>query len=103
VPYTVELSPAAARQLKKLPENICAAVARRIDLLADVPRPTGCEKLAGYPDLYRVRVGDHAIVYGVSDRLVLVLVLKVGSRGEVYDRIRKEDLSFLRKLLEDRR
>lgn len=103
MPYTVELSPAAARQFKKLPENVRGAVARRIDLLADDPRSTGCEKLAGYSDLYRVRVGDHRIVYGLSDRLVLVLVLKVGSRAEVYERIRKEDLSFLRRLLEDRR
>lgn len=51
MPCTVELSPAAARQLKKLPENVRGAIARKIDLLADVPRPTGCEKLAGYPDL----------------------------------------------------
>jgi mRNA interferase RelE/StbE len=99
VPYIVELLPVAARQFRKLPENVRAAVARRIDVLADDPRAVGCEKLAGYPDLYRVRVGDYRIVYGLSDRLLLVLVVKVGSRADVYERIRKEDLSALRELL----
>jgi mRNA interferase RelE/StbE len=103
VAYVVEVAPAAIRQLKKLPESTRVLVAHRIDLLADVPRPTDCKKLSGYPDLYRVRVGDYRIVYGVSDRVVRVVILKVGSRAEVYERIRKEDVSWLRRLLEDRR
>jgi len=67
--------------------------------LAIEPRPRGCEKLSGYDDLYRVRVGDYRIVYGVEDRLVLIVVIKVGNRAEVYERIRESDIVFLRRLI----
>ena len=47
-------------------------------MLAGEPGPHGCEKLSGYDNLYRARVGNYRIVYGVEDRLVVVVVLKVG-------------------------
>ncbi len=46
-----------------------------------------------------MRVGDYRIVYGVEDRLVLVVVLKVANRAEIYQRIRESDLDFLRRLI----
>lgn len=96
--HRIEVSPAAARQLKKLDRRVLPQIAAKIDSLAIEPRPRGCEKLSGYRDLYRVRVGDYRIVYAVEDRLVLVVVLKVGDRAEVYQRIRESDLDFLRGL-----
>ena len=98
MPYRIEVSPAAARQLKKLDRRILAEIAERIDSLAVDPRPHGCEKLSGYDNLYRVRVGDNRIVYGIEDQLVLVVILKVGSRAEIYQRIRESDVDFLRSL-----
>jgi mRNA interferase RelE/StbE len=92
VPYQVELLPAAARQFKKLPENVRATLARGIDLLADDPRATGCEKLAGYPDLYRVRFGDYRFVFGLSDLRLLVFVVRVGGRAGAYEQTSSEDL-----------
>lgn len=97
--YLIQVSPAAARQLKKLDRRALAQIATKIDSLADEPRPHGSEKLSGYDDLYRVRVGDYRIVYAVEDRLVLVVVLRVGNRAEVYQRIRASDADFLRKLI----
>ena len=97
--HRIEVSPAAARQLKKIDRRVLPQIAEKIDLLADEPRPHGCEKLSGYDNLYRVRVGDYRIVYGVEDRLVLVVVLKVGNRADVYQRIRESDLDFLRSLI----
>lgn len=99
--HSIELSPAAARQLKKLDRKALSQIAARIDSLADEPRPRGCEKLAGYDCLYRVRVGDYRIVYAVRDDVLLVVVVKVGSRAEIYQRIRDSDLDFVRKLLGD--
>ena len=92
MPHRIEVSPAAQRQLKKLDRSILVQVAARIDSLADDPRPSGCEKLSGYDSLYRVRVGDNRIVYAVKDELLLVIVVKVGSRAEIYQRIRDSDL-----------
>ena len=96
--HRIEVSPAAARQLKKIDRRVLPQIVEKIDSLAGEPRPRGCEKLSGYDNLYRVRVGDYRIVYGVEDRLVLVVVLKVGNRADVYQRIRESDLDFLRGL-----
>jgi len=97
--HRIEVSPAAARQLKKIDRRVLPKIVEKIDLLAGEPRPVGCEKLSGYDNLYRVRVGDHRIVYGIEDRLVAVVVLKVGNRAEIYQRIRDSDLDFLRSLI----
>jgi len=97
--HRIEVSPAAARQLKKIDRRVLPQIAERIDSLATEPRPHGCEKLSGYNGLYRVRVADYRIVYGVEDQLVLIAVLKVGNRADVYQRIRDSDLEFLRSLI----
>ena len=100
MPYRIELSPAAARQVKKLDRSVVPQIAAKIDSLAGDPRPQGCEKLAGFDGLFRVRVGDHRIIYAIRDELLLVIVVKVGSRAEIYQRMRDSDLDFIRKLLE---
>jgi mRNA interferase RelE/StbE len=97
--HRIELSPAAARQLKKIDRSILPQIAAKIDSLASDPRPHNCEKLSGYEGLYRVRVGDYRIIYAVEDRLVLVVVLKVGNRAEIYQRVRDSDLDFVQKLV----
>jgi mRNA interferase RelE/StbE len=57
-----------------------------IDDLEQNARPSGCVKLAGEPDLYRIRVGDYRIIYQVSDLKLTVLVLAIGHRRELYRR-----------------
>jgi mRNA interferase RelE/StbE len=85
--YEVRLKPSAERALRKLPRLLQLRLARRIDNLAVDPRPSGCEKLAGLADLYRVRVGDYRIVYSVTDEVLLVLIITIGHRGNVYRRL----------------
>jgi mRNA interferase RelE/StbE len=55
-----------------------------ISSLQSNPRPAGCKKLAGNADYYRIRVGDYRVLYEIRDRVLLVLVIKVGHRREVY-------------------
>jgi mRNA interferase RelE/StbE len=57
-----------------------------IDYLEQNPRPSGCVKLAGEPDLYRIRVGDYRVVYQVNDPNLTVLVLAIAHRSEIYRR-----------------
>ena len=57
-----------------------------IDGLQENARPFGCLKLAGEPDLYRIRVGQYRIIYQVKDEMVTVLVLSIGHRREIYRR-----------------
>ena len=85
--YRIELVKAALKQFNKFPRDIRAILEKKIDSLSRDPRPQGCEKLSGVPDLYRVRQGDHRIVYQIQDRLLLVLIVKVGHRREVYRRL----------------
>lgn len=99
--YRVEVSPAAARQLRKIDRRSLSDIAEKIDSLALEPRPRDCQKLRGHQGLYRVRVGEYRIIYGVEDRLVVVVVLKIGDRAEVYRRIRGSDVDFLRRLLSE--
>ena len=82
--YQIEFSRQADRQFRNLPSQIQQRLKSRIDSLATTPRPHGSEKLSGVDQLYRIRVGVYRIIYAVEDNRLLVLVLKVGHRREVY-------------------
>lgn len=82
--YRIEVSPLASRQLKKLDAETSRKIGRKIDSLGVNPRPPGVEKLAGTGDLWRVRVGDYRIIYQIHDKRLLVLVVKVGDRKDIY-------------------
>lgn len=84
--YAVEIATLAVKALRDLPRADQRRVAARIDALAENPRPPGVEKLEGADDLYRVRAGDHRIVYRIEDKRLLVLVIRIGHRREVYRR-----------------
>ena len=84
--YSIEVTPRARRELFKLPGNVSRRVEDAISALADDPRPAGARTLTGEGDLYRVRVGGYRVVYSVQDDVLLVLVVKVGHRRDVYRR-----------------
>jgi len=66
------------------PKAVRKKVVERIQALADNPRPPGCEKLSGHPDRYRARQGVWRVVYAIEDEELVVFVVKVGHRREVY-------------------
>jgi mRNA interferase RelE/StbE len=74
----------AEKVLRRLPQDTLRRIDRAITALATNPRPPGCKKLAGYQNLYRVRVGDWRISYAVEDDRLIVLVLEVAPRGGAY-------------------
>jgi mRNA interferase RelE/StbE len=82
--YRVEIARRALKALAELPRGEQQRVRAAIDLLADNPRPPGCTKLIGEDDAYRVRVGVYRIVYEVLDDSLLVHVVRVGHRRDVY-------------------
>jgi mRNA interferase RelE/StbE len=82
--YTIELSPAAERQLKALPASLQKRLVPHILTLETEPRPSGIKKLDD--DIYRLRVGDYRIIYQIQDQALIILVLKVGHRKDVYRR-----------------
>jgi len=88
VTHQLDIAAAAERQFKKLTTQQQLRLRKAILGLAVRPRPRGCRKLLGYRDVYRIRVGRYRVIYSVDDERVIVLVLKLGHRGEVYDRSR---------------
>ena len=83
--YRIELRPAAVGALRKLDPQIRRRVQGAIALLGDDPRPPAARALQGRPGL-RVRVGDYRIIYAVADDVLLVVVVTLGHRRDVYDR-----------------
>ena len=81
--YSVFIKPSAAKELERLPEKIRRQLAKRIQALTENPRPVGVEKLTG-DDLYRIRQGDHRVVYSIADPVLTVLVMRIGNRRDVY-------------------
>jgi len=90
--YVIEIAPAVLRQLKKLAPVDRATVAKEIDHLASQPRPSGSRVLAGAPrglEWRRIRAGSWRVIYQIEDDQLLVLVLRVGDRKEVYRRLER--------------
>ena len=86
--YRVNFSKMAERQFRNLPRTVQSRIAPRIDALADDPRPPGVVRLSGREDLYRIRVGDYRVLYAIEERELMVLVVKLGHRREVYRSLR---------------
>ncbi len=82
--YTIELKPAAVRDLRKLPADVRQRVAARIDALAIDPTPPGAEALKGELNCFRLRLGDYRILYQMERRSLLVLMIRIGHRREIY-------------------
>ncbi len=84
--WTVEFTTAAARQVRKLDPVTRRRVLTALRALVDDPRGAGTKKLVGMDDGWRLRVGDHRVLYEIYDGQVLVLVFRVAHRREVYKR-----------------
>lgn len=82
--YTVEVERTAAKAITKMSAQLAERILTAIEALADDPRPAGCVKLAGTRDGYRIRVGDHRVVYVIEDAIRIVTITRVAHRREVY-------------------
>jgi mRNA interferase RelE/StbE len=83
--YSLGIKKSAAREIEAVSrKRDRQRIVRRIQALADDPRPAGCEKLAGHEGRYRIRQGHYRVVYSVDDRSRIVEIIKVGHRSEVY-------------------
>lgn len=82
--YKIEITASAEKSLKKIPKKDLEKVVEAIQVLAISPFPSGCRKLKGEEDVYRVRQGNYRIIYEVIDSKLIVLVLKIGHRKDIY-------------------
>jgi mRNA interferase RelE/StbE len=82
--YRVVLTPAAERQLCKLPHQAREMIAAALVALGRNPHPPRCVKLAGAEDLWRLRVRQYRVIYQIRDDQLIVTVVKVGDRKDAY-------------------
>ena len=83
--YRILIKPSAAKELEAVdPKKDRQRIVAGIRSLAEDPRPPGCEKLVGVDDRYRIRVGRYRVIYSVGDGELVVVVVRVGHRKDVY-------------------
>lgn len=80
--YSLEIKRSAAKELAKVPPKDRGRIVARIQALADDPRPVGAEKISGQ-ERYRVRQGDYRILFEIEDRILRIMVVKIGHRRDV--------------------
>ena len=82
--YRIEVKCQAIKALAAIPHPHRRRIANAIDGLAQQPRPAGCTKLIGADNAYRIRVGDYRIVYQILDRVLIVFIIRIAHRKDVY-------------------
>jgi len=81
--YKILIKPSAKNELEKLPKKDLQKIVVKIQDLSSEPRPIASEKLSG-DDKYRIRQGNYRIVYLIEDEHLIVLVVKIGHRRDIY-------------------
>ncbi|TDI48791.1 MAG: type II toxin-antitoxin system RelE/ParE family toxin [Acidobacteria bacterium] len=86
--FRIEVSATAEKQIRKLPRKDQVRVLQAIRPLASAPHPPGSRKVRGYDDVFRIRVGTYRILYRVWGRRLVIIILKIGHRREIYRSLR---------------
>lgn len=82
--YRIEWKPSARKELRRIDPPVRRRIISAVEALADDPRPSGAAAVAGSPGWLRIRVGGYRVIYSLDDGALVVLVLKVGTRGSIY-------------------
>jgi len=82
--HTIRITEAAEKVFINLARPVQTRIRQAIDSLADDPRPSGVKKLKGPDGFYRVRIGDYRIVYDIRDKELVVIIIRIGHRKEIY-------------------
>jgi mRNA interferase RelE/StbE len=84
--YRVEWKRSAVKELRRLPKEVVARIVRAVEQLPTNPFPPGVRKLVGSRHTYRLREGDYRIIYNVEGLSLVIEIVKVGHRKDIYDR-----------------
>lgn len=83
--WKIEIERKALKSLKKIPDPYKTNIIEAIDKLENNPRPDGCTKLKGIDNLWRIRVNSYRIIYQIQDKRLLILIVRIGHRGDIYE------------------
>jgi len=82
--FKINFKKSAIKELKKLPNKEIVKLTELIGKLAFNPRPFGCKKLKAYKNLWRIRSGNYRIIYSIEDKVLIIEILKIADRKDVY-------------------
>ena len=82
--YKIEWKQSAKKELKKLDKQIIPRILQAVENLAENPYSSGSKKLIGSDSIYRIRVGNYRIVYNIKSSVLIIEIIKVGHRREIY-------------------
>ena len=82
--YRVEIARSAAKDLRGIDPKWIPRIVAAIETLESDPRPAGCKKLVGSDHTYRLRIGDYRVVYDIQDDALIILVVRIRHRRDVY-------------------
>jgi mRNA interferase RelE/StbE len=82
--YNIEWRPSTKKELKRISKAEVHRIIQAVEGLSDQPRPPGSRKLSGSDSTYRIRIGNHRVIYEIHDDVILIEVVKVGHRKDVY-------------------
>jgi mRNA interferase RelE/StbE len=85
--YKIEWKQSAKKELKKLKKAVIPRIIKAVESLSINPHPTGSRKLQGSEHLYRVRLGDYRIVYSVENKILLIEIIRIGHRKDIYRKL----------------
>jgi len=83
--YKIEWKRSATRELRRLPREVVSRILQAVEELSTDPYPTGVRKLVGSEQTYRIRVGDYRVVYSVFSSTLIIQIIRVGHRKDVYN------------------
>ena len=82
--YTINFKKSVIKELHKLPNKEVSRITKLIATLSTDPRPSGCKKLKGYPNLWSVRSGNYRVIYSIDDQILIVDILEIVDRIDAY-------------------
>jgi mRNA interferase RelE/StbE len=82
--YRIEWKSSALKEIKHLDRSIIPRIIAAIESLSNIPRPSGVRKLQGSDQSYRIRVGEYRVVYEIVDKILCIVIIRIGHRKNIY-------------------
>lgn len=82
--YTIKWKSSAVKELSSIPKQYAKKIIESIDELQYSPRPPDCRKLRLFNNIYRIKISNYRVIYSIQDNILLIEIIKIGHRKEVY-------------------